>query len=165
MPEFANLLAHVAASAVQPVDRHSAGCMERRAWSDGESEPACRHGHAHVVAVVGRSFGPILPGPSEGAATRGHRVSDSQPCTCLLKLDELKEKVVASSGCGCAGKSPNLLEITPADASDRSIEIHKMRWERPYKRVGSQRISPAKYGVTSLSFSPSLSLSVAPNEP
>ena len=58
---------------------------------------------------------------------------------------------------GRAGKSPNLLEITPADASDRSIEIHKMRWERPYKRVGSQWISPAKYGATSLSLSLSLS--------
>ena len=79
VPEFANLLSHMAASAVQPVDRRTAqeGCMERGAWSDGESGPARRHGRgrAHVVAVVGRcSFGgPILPGPSEGAASeRGH---------------------------------------------------------------------------------------------
>ena len=60
VPEFANLLSHMAASAVQPVDRRTAqeGCMERGAWSDGESGPARRHGRhrAHVVAVVGRSL-------------------------------------------------------------------------------------------------------------
>ena len=66
MPEFANLLAHMAASAVQSVDRHTA----QDVWSDERGATGKVGLHAAVAAW---SVGRTDPARAErGSGERGH---------------------------------------------------------------------------------------------